>query len=54
MSNPVPAREYVNRNFEQVLILEDQFYPICGEIWKTIYTQWSSYILFVRIWLCVS
>jgi len=31
MSNPVPAREYVNRNVEKGLILEDKFCPI-GEI----------------------
>jgi len=39
MSNPVPAREYVNRNVEKVLILEDQFCPVAGEILKTICTQ---------------
>ena len=31
--NPVPAREYVNRNVEQVLILEDQFCPVGGVIY---------------------
>jgi len=31
MSNPVPAREYINRNVEQVLILEDKFCPVGGE-----------------------
>jgi hypothetical protein len=39
MNTPVSARENVNRNVEQVLILEDQLCPICGDIWKTIYSQ---------------
>ena len=39
-SNLVPAREYLKRNAEQELILEDQFCPIGGEIKKKpIYKQ---------------
>jgi len=35
MSNSVPARQYLPRNVEQVLIIENQFRPFGENFWKT-------------------